>query len=264
MHSLDIDWEMRWKQIVADRATLASGHANSDYWDRRAVSFARSTAARVDDFLRILDPYLSPRKTLIDVGAGAGRFATPLAQRLEWVTAVEPSVGMRSHIPPRDNMTIVASTWEDAQVAPADLVICSHVMYGVADPVPFLDKMQRAAHDRVFVVMRESDLPHPATEIRKRMLGEAGPRLPRFSELFMLLLQMGITADVDFIAYPINTRYADLDEALVDVRALFGQGWDEKAGRSALEELLRPEDGELVFDGGTVRTGVAHWHPSAS
>lgn len=257
----DIDWEARWKQVVADRATLASGHANSDYWDRRAASFARSTGARVDDFLRIVEPYLAPGKTLIDVGAGAGRFTTPLAQRLEWVTAVEPSEGMRSHIPPRDNITIVASTWEDAEVAPADLVICSHVMYGVADPVPFLHKMQKAARDRVFVVMRESDLPHPATEIRKRMLGEIGPRLPRFSELFTLLLQIGITPDVDFMAYPINTRYADLEEALVDVRALYGQGWDEKVGRATLEELLRPDDGELVFDGGMVRSGVAHWTP---
>jgi SAM-dependent methyltransferase len=257
----NIDWEARWKQVVADRATLASGHANSDYWDRRAASFARSTGARVDDFLRILEPFLSPRKTLIDVGAGAGRFATPLAERLEWVTAVEPSEGMRSHIPARDNVTIVASTWEDAEVAPADLVICSHVMYGVADPVPFLDKLQGSARDRVFVVMRESDLPHPATELRRRLLGDMGPRLPRFSELFMLLLQMGITPDVDFMAYPTSTRYADLGEALVDVRALYGQGWDEKAGTAALEELLRPDDGDLVFDGGVVRSGVAHWTP---
>jgi SAM-dependent methyltransferase len=264
MQAQDIDWEARWKQVVEDRATLAHGHPNTDYWDRRAASFARSTQSRVDDFLRILDPYLSPRKTLIDVGAGAGRFATPLAQRLEWVTAVEPSEGMRSHIPPRDNMTVIASTWEDAEVAPADLVICSHVMYGVDDPVPFIQKMERSARDRVFIVMRESDLPHPAAALRRQLAGEAGPRLPRFSELFMLLVQMGITPDVDFLAYPSSTRYADIEEALVDVRALYGEGWDEAAGRSALQDLLRSDDGELVFDGGIVRSGVAHWTPQTS
>jgi SAM-dependent methyltransferase len=264
MQVQEIDWVARWKQVVDDRASLARSHPNTDYWDRRAASFARSTQSRVDDFLRILEPYLSPRKTLIDVGAGAGRFATPLAQRLEWVIAVEPSEGMRSHIPPRDNMTVIASTWEDAEVAPADLVICSHVMYGVEDPVSFIEKMERSARDRVFVVMRESDLPHPAAAIRKQLLGEGGPRLPRFSELFMLLLQMGITPDVDFFAYPSSTRYKDLDEALVDVRALYGEGWGDAAGRSALQDLLRPEGGELVFDGGTVRSGVAHWMPRTS
>ena len=260
----DIDWEARWKAVVADRATLASGHSNAGYWDRRAASFARSTASRVDDFVRVLEPYLAPAKTLIDVGAGAGRHSSALAQRLEWVTAVEPSEGMRSHIAPHDNMTIVASTWEDAVVAPADLVICSHVLYGVAEPVPFIAKMNQSARDRVFVMMRQSDLPHPATEIRKRLRGDMGPRLPRFSELFMLLLQMGIAPEVAFISYPILNRYSNMDEALVDTRALYGEGWDEAVGRAALEELLAPDDGGLVFDGGIVLSGIAHWHPSAS
>jgi len=179
----EIDWAVRWRQVVEDRATLAAGHADSGYWDRRASSFARSTHQRSDEFLKVLEPYLSPRKTMIDVGAGTGRHATPLAARLEWVTAVEPSEGMRSYIPPLDNMTIVASTWEEAEVAPADLVISSHVMYGVAEPVPFLEKMQRSARERVFVMMRESDLPHPAAELRRRLIG--GCRVvPRSSRSF--------------------------------------------------------------------------------
>jgi SAM-dependent methyltransferase len=260
----EIDWNVRWSQVVQDRATLAAGHSDPNYWDRRASSYARSTQARVDEFLQVLEPYLSPRKTLIDVGAGTGRHAIPLAERLEWVTAVEPSEGMRSHIPARENMTVVASTWEDAEVAPADLLICSHVLYGVADPVPFIAKMNRAARERVFVMMRESDLPHPAMIIRRRMLGTAGPRLPRFSELFMLLLQMGIAPDVHYLRYPIATRYASMDEALGDSRALFGAGWDEVTGRSVLEEVLHRDDGELVFDGGNVLSGVAHWQPPES
>lgn len=251
----------RWKQVVADRATLAAGHADPHYWDRRARSFARSTHGRADEFLQVLAPYLSPRKTLIDVGAGTGRHATPLAERLEWVTAVEPSEGMRANIPPRDNMTVIASTWEDADVAPADFVICSHVLYGVADPVPFIEKLNKSARERVFVFMRETELPHPARLIRKRLLGDAGPRLPRFSELFMLLLQIGITPDVKFLDYPMLNRYGDFDEALNDVRAVFGDGWDEAAGRAALEEILSKDEDGWWFDGGMVTSGVAHWKP---
>src|SRR6202521_1065889 len=181
-----MDWEEQGKKGVHDRATLSGTHADPGYWDRRAPSFARSTRARVDEFLKVIDPYLSPRKTLIDAGAGAGRHSVPLSERLEWVTAVEPSEGMRAQIPPRDNMTIIASTWEDAEVAPSDLVLCSHVLYGVADPVPFITKLGASARERVFIAMRESDLPHPSAAIRKQLRGEAGPRLPRFSELFML------------------------------------------------------------------------------
>jgi SAM-dependent methyltransferase len=257
----EIDWAARWRQVVEDRAALAGTHADPGYWDRRAKSFARSTHTRSDEFLAVLDPYLAPRKTVIDAGAGTGRHATPLAARVEWVTAVEPSEGMRAMIAPRDNITVVASTWEDAVVAPADLVICCHVLYGVAEPAPFIAKLERSARERVFVMLRETDLPHPARIIRTRLAGQTGPRLPRFSELFMLLLQMGIAADVTFLSYAIMTRYSDMDEALADCRALYGEGWDEDAGRSILEEVLRREEDALVFDGGTALSGVAHWRP---
>src|SRR6266571_2261013 len=151
---VEIDWAERWKRIAEDRETHASGHADTGYWDRRSSSYARSTQSRVDDFLKVLEPYLSPRKTLIDVGAGAGRHAIPLAERLEWVTAVEPSEGMRAHMPAIPNLTVVASAWEDAEVAPADLVICCHVLYGVADVVPFIEKLERSARERVFIMLR--------------------------------------------------------------------------------------------------------------
>ena len=69
----DIDWVERWKSLVENRAGLAGGHSRSDYWDQRARSYARSTQVRADEFLAVLEPYLAPSKTLIDVGAGTGR-----------------------------------------------------------------------------------------------------------------------------------------------------------------------------------------------
>ena len=258
-----MDWEQKWKDLVHERATLAGTHAIPGYWDRRAASYARSTQARSDDFLAVMEPYLGTRKTLIDAGAGTGRHAVPLSQRLEWVTAVEPSEGMRAQIAPKDNMTVVASSWEDAEVAPADLVISNHVLYGIADPVPFIEKLDRSARERVFIMLRESELPHPAAAVRRRLLGDAGPRMPRFSDLFMLLMQMGIAPDVAFIRYTSVARYADFDEALTDVRALVGDAWVEASGRATLEELLTREGDELVFNGGTVLSGVAHWRPLA-
>jgi len=258
-----MDWEKRWQEVVRERASLAGTHANSRYWDRRAPSFARPTRTRTDEFLSVIEPYLSPRKTLIDAGAGTGRHAIPLSDRLEWVTAVEPSEGMRAQIPPKDNITIVASTWEDAEVAPADLVICCHVLYGIEDPAPFIAKLERSARERVFIMLRESDLPHPAAAIRKQLVGDAGPRLPRFSDLFMLLIQMGIAPDVTFLRYTSSNRYANLDEALADSRALVGEVWDEAVGRSMLEEMLTRDGDDFVFGGGTVLSGVAHWQPQA-
>ena len=257
----EVDWAAQWKSLVAERSAAAGAHGDTAYWDRRAPSFARSTRARADEFLDVVTPYLSPRKTLIDVGAGAGRHALPLAERLEWVTAIEPSEGMRALIPPRDNMTVVASTWEDAAVAPADLLICCHVLYGVEDPVSFIAKMERSARERIFLMMREVPVVHPAAVVRERMLGGEEPRFPRFSDLFMLLMQMGIAPDVDFVRYPIFQRYADSEEALADCRALIGEGWDEDKARAILRDVLVEEGGELVFNGGLTLSGIAHWQP---
>jgi SAM-dependent methyltransferase len=256
----EIDWADRWGWLVADRAAAAKGHSDPRYWDRRAPTFARSTQARSDAFLDVVAPYLSPRKTLIDVGAGAGRHAVPLAERLEWVTAVEPSEGMRAQIPHRDNMTVVASSWEDAAVAPADLLICSHVLYGVEDPVPFIAKMETSARERIFIMLRESPMAHLGAVVRERMLGEE-PRLPRFSDLFMLLMQMGIAPDVRFTSYPNPQRYAGIEEALADCQAMIGDHWDEDKGRAMVESLLEADGDGLLFQGNVTLTGIAHWQP---
>ena len=256
------DWAGRWRGLVMERAAGAAGHSDPGYWDRRAPTFARSTQARSDAFLDVVAPYLSRRKTLIDVGAGAGRHAIPLTERLEWVTAIEPSEGMRAQIPHRDNMTVVASNWEDAAVAPADLLICSHVLYGVEDPVPFIAKMEASARERIFIMLRESPMAHLGAVVRDRMLG-AEARLPRFSDLFMLLMQMGIAPDVTFTSYPNPQRYAGIEEALADCHAMIGDRWDEEKGRPIVESLLQADGDGLLFQGNITLTGIAHWQPQS-
>jgi len=210
----------------------------------------------------VVEPFLSPRKTLIDAGAGAGRHAVALAERVEWVTAVEPSEGMRAQIPPRDNMTVIASTWQDADVAKADIVICCHVLYGIEDTVPFIAKLQASASERVFVMLREGPMPHPATVLRERLTGAPGLPMPRFSDLFMLLMQMDIAPDVTFVRYPVVNRYADIEEALDDCRTLIGSDWDEARARTLLDEMLTKDGDELVVDSGVALSGIAHWQPA--
>ena len=261
------DWAERWREIVTRRAAAGEGghpgeHRRSDYWDRRAPSYARITRQRHDEFLRVVEPYVSPRKTLIDAGAGAGRHAWPLAELMEWVTAVEPSEGMRAQIPHRDNMTVVASTWQDAKVAPADIVICCHVLYGIEEPVPFIAKLQASARERVFIMLRLGPVPHPATELRRRILGTPDLPVPQFSDLFMLLIQMGIAPEVTFVRYPVVNRYADMDEALADSQMLFGAGWDEARARNLLDEMSTRDGDQIVIDSGIALSGIAHWIPA--
>jgi hypothetical protein len=92
------------------------------------------------------------------------------------------------------------------------------------------------------------------------MLGEE-PRLPRFSDLFMLLMQMGIAPDVRFTSYPNPQRYGGIEEALADCQAMIGDRWDDQKGRAIVESLLEADGDELLFQGDITLTGIAHWQP---
>jgi SAM-dependent methyltransferase len=256
---LGTDWAESWHQLVERRrAEVGERAASEDPWALPATRFAARPASPPDAFLGFLEPWLGPRRTLIDVGAGTGRLSAPLAARLDWVTAVEPSQGMRDRIPHADNMTVIASAWLDAEPAPADLVICAHVLYEVPEPVPFIEKLEASARERVFVVLRDTGHLHPAEVY-------AGPRLgrePGLRDCFLLLRQLGVAPDVAVFRYPANHRFESLDQAAAECRQALGTLWDDHEGRAWLEQnLRRDEDGTLVHPGADGIAGVLHWKP---
>jgi SAM-dependent methyltransferase len=259
---LDTDWAAHWRGLVEARQALRAERApGGDPWAVRAGDFARQVVIPRDWFMSVLEPWLRPTATLIDVGSGPGRYAAPLARRLDWVTAVEPSEPMRDRMPPADNLTVIGSSWEDAEPVPADLVICVHVLYGVADPVPFLEKLERSARERVFVVMRDS--PHTiAGEVLGRLLAGSRPREPWLRDLLLLLRQLGIRPDLRLETYESTYRFASMEVAVEQCRHHVGPAWDEARGRAWLEANLRlDEDGSVRYDGGELTSGVLHWTP---
>ena len=259
---LDTDWSAAWTRLVEARHAQDARSHDPRYWDQRARSFAAATSGRRDGFLELLEPWLDPGRTLLDVGAGAGRHAAPLADRLDWVTAVEPSQGMRDLIPHRDNMTVIASGWEDAEPAPADLVICSHVLYGVADAAGFIARLEAAARERVFIVLRHGQLRTPSDPLYELMTGERRARMPQFGDLWNLLLQAGIRPEVGLLEYEGFQAWESLDEFLAEYRPPLAERWDEGKALAWMDaNLVAEEDGRLVYGRGPSTAGVAHWRP---
>lgn len=257
---LDVDWAAHWRGLVEAREGLADRPPGEDRWASRAEYFARQPLPPRDWLMEAMGPWLRPRATLIDVGAGTGRYAIPLAERLDWVTAVEPSEGMRERIPAAGNLTVIGSSWMDAEPAPADVVICVHVLYGVADAVPFIEKLERAARDRVFVAMRDGPASYPA-EALASSLGSR-PRQPWLRDLLLLLRQMGVRPDLAMTTYQASHRFDGVADAVERCRLDLGPEWDEERGRAWLEANLRPdEDGTVVYDANPVTAGVLHWTP---
>lgn len=260
----DFDWADHWRHLVEEREREAPVDPDQDFWASVAprLRYDPEEAAK-DPLLRVMEPYLDSRKTAIDVGAGGGRHAVPLADRLDWVTAVEPSEGMRAVIPHRDNLTVVAADWHDADVAAADLVVCAHVLYFVADPVPFIEKMEQVGRERVFVYMRDRDMIAPSEQLFETLAGRRRTRMPHLADLWNLLRSRGVDADLAIVDYRIDQVYADFDEALAECRQRLAAVWDEGKARVWLEaNLERSPDGSYVY-GGDMVGGIAHWQPQA-
>src|SRR5438093_10376383 len=96
-----IDWPARWRAMVEARETSGPGNfgAGGSRWEGRAERFARLTRALdpdTDPFVRVLTAALHPTDTVLDVGAGAGRYSLPVASMVRRLTAVEPSAAMRA------------------------------------------------------------------------------------------------------------------------------------------------------------------------
>src|SRR3954451_8178402 len=83
--------------------------------------------------------------SVLDVGAGGGAASLPLCPPAAAVTAVDQSDGMLAAFAELAAKQGVAhrevqGSWPAvaAEVGPADVVVCHHVLYNVADIVPFL------------------------------------------------------------------------------------------------------------------------------
>ncbi|HYJ60029.1 MAG TPA: methyltransferase domain-containing protein [Actinomycetota bacterium] len=95
---------------------------------------------------------------VVDVGCGGGATSLPLASRAGLITGVDQQADMlasftRAVTDAGGRAATVEGTWPDVadEVAAADVVLCGHVLYNVADLVPFLAALDATATSRVVV-----------------------------------------------------------------------------------------------------------------
>jgi 2-polyprenyl-3-methyl-5-hydroxy-6-metoxy-1,4-benzoquinol methylase len=166
---------------------------------------------------------LAPAGAVLDVGSGAGAACLPLAPLATTVTAVDTDRDMLTLLAERAaqaglDLHAVHGGWPAvaAQVPPAEVVTCHHVVYNVPDVLPFLTALTSHARRRVVV---ELTTVHPLTSLNPlwlRFHGLPRPTRPTAADLLVILAEAGVTAGHTEWSRPAEADYASFAE-LVDV-----------------------------------------------
>ncbi|MBI4213582.1 MAG: methyltransferase domain-containing protein [Chloroflexi bacterium] len=267
IHIGNVDWAESWRRKFEIRAAQPVGRRD---WDDRAGRFAQMAAdldVRRDPLVRALAQGVRKEDTALDVGAGAGRFALPLAAMVSRVTAVEPSAGMRASLETAlvdqeiGNVTVVPGTWQEVTVEPHDVALCAHVVYFVADIAPFIEKLDAAARRACYVYLRVEGNEAPLRPLWREIHGAEFPSEPGLADLYPLLLSLGIRANVRIETVD-RAGYADLDAAVAQARQTLAlaseqDGYDGRI-REYLSEHLMERGGQLRFPYPS-QTAVVWW-----
>lgn len=275
-----IDYAERWRLIVERRrvqmeaAYEASGLQNVDYWGRRAKNYREALHIKTEQdplFVRVLHDVTSAT-TMLDVGAGTGRHTLAFAPHVAAVTAVDPSAAMLGLLQEDlaaqklTNVTVVQSDWLQADVTPADVVLCSHVLYPIADVVPFIRKLDASARERVYVYLRIDPLPTDFG-LWQEFWGEPLTLQPTAYDLFGVLTQLNIAPDFEVVEHRFTWTFASIDEAVPQVRNSLCLREDDEAAAAKVRALLSERmvawpEGRIGPAVGSARSAIVSWRPA--
>jgi SAM-dependent methyltransferase len=195
-----------------------------------------------DPLLEFILGRLGPETTVLDIGAGIGRWTLPIAERTRRVTAVEPLSGMRQVLLERaasrglTNLTVVDAPWMAAEVPSHDVAIAAHATYTTPDLLGFVRKMEAKAHRACYLALRI-----PAHD---GVIGELSERIraqwhdsPNFIVGYNLLLAAGFHPNVLMEPKPVRSWLdPTLDQAVA--RAKRHLHLDDSSQDTAIREIL--------------------------
>lgn len=190
-------WAARVAANAAQVARLRETADPADFYSGRVRPF-QSGGYPATEWPRLLE-LLRPGDTWIDVGAGAGRLAVPLAGAVRAVVAVEPSESMRRALAAgladrgRDNVRIVPGRWPERarSAGRADAALAAFVLFDQADVIGFVEAMERAARRRVVVSLTERAPSAGDDDLWWEVHGEPQAALPAAPEFAEVLAETG-------------------------------------------------------------------------
>lgn len=260
----ELDWLQIWRDMYdrerqqGDAATHPDMALSADQYATAAARYAQNVkrTPQPDAFMQWLLPQLHPGDTVLDIGAGSGRYVAPLAEAGMHVKALEQSPAMREQIgliiQERNlpNVEIIAESWPTPQPIACDVAMAVHVLYAVRDIAPFIQAMQVSARKICVILL---GVRHPTTPVLPLWHAYHGYErlpLPGAFECLGALAQMGIAANVHMLPPPAPVRYPSVDEAATELcyrlRLPYGQPYQQQIAEMIMRDWMVESDGAVV------------------
>ena len=188
-------------QPIQDAAPVPPWGFPPDLFRWRPAPATAATAITTPSGRRALEA-LPDGGSVLDVGVGGGRASLPLAPPARLVVGVDQSEELLASFDEAASAAgvehrLVHGGWPQvaAAVEPADVVVCHHVLYNVADAVPFVAALTDHARRRVVVEITRQ---HPTSNLTPAWLALHGlvrPTRPTADDAIALLREMGLPVE---------------------------------------------------------------------
>jgi SAM-dependent methyltransferase len=243
----DIDYELIWASQMT-RSSDGDSAAKADYWDRRAETYASMdrTSNYAENLLANLD--LRKSDTVLDIGCGIGIMAIPMALRVKNVTAIDISPAMLRILQRRtsqvdiENIEVINSDWEHADITSYDIVLASRCLSG-KNILDMLRKMNEAARRAVYIAWRVDSYNDFEAKVHRLQDKPYFPH-PEYVVIYNILYKMGIYANLRIFWSTTEEKYHSIGEVVKNLtRGKTPSAEAEKRLEDFVKRNFRYEDG---------------------
>jgi SAM-dependent methyltransferase len=261
-----------WERIVREdyeQVESVREWRDADYYQPIARHFTADPRRSDDEILNRLKDLSQPGAVWLDIGAGGGRYALPLALVSKAVIAVEPSQGMRDALSAQceehgiTNVEIHDYRWpEGSGEFRAELALNSHVGYDVRDINGFVDGLERASREWCVSLLMDRAPSGGFVRLWEQVHGFKRQQLPAMREFVHLLLARGASPEIE--VFPRDFRRWDDEELIASARRRLWLVEDSPKDRR-LQQLLEDERAAGVDDyQQPTLIALIRWRPNGS